>query len=1121
MKKPLLLVSLPLLLPPAALTAQPFSRDWENHRVLQINREPARAAFVPFAQRPGDRTISLDGLWRFRWTATPEERAPDFYRTDFDDSRWVDFPVPANWEVNGYGTPIYVSAGYPFRINPPFVTAEPQPAYTAYKERNPVGQYRRVFTLPETWARSGQTFVRFEGVMSAFYVWVNGERVGYSQGSMEPAGFNITSCIRPGENRIALEVYRYSDGSYLEDQDFWRFGGIHRSISLIHTPDVRIRDFTVRTLPGADHRTFTLQVDPLLSVYGNERGKGYRVRARLFSSLSFEEGRDKAVEEGRGEASAETILDPDHRAANMNEWYPQRGPRKMGRITVTAGQPRLWTAETPELYTLLLSLEDSAGMVVEQIIQRVGFRSVEVKDGRLLVNGRPIRFRGVNRHEHDPRTARVMSEERMIQDILLMKQANINAVRTSHYPNVSRWYELCDSLGLYVMDEADIEEHGLRGTLANAPDWHAAFMDRAVRMAERDKNHPSVVMWSMGNESGYGPNFAAISAWLKAFDPTRPVHYEGAQGTAGQPDPQTVDVISRFYTRVQQEYLNPGMEEEAGKERAENARWERLLSIARRTDDGRPVMAAEYAHCMGNALGNLGEYWDEIYSHPRMLGGFIWDWADQGIYKKEGEEGRMIVAYGGDFGDAPNLNAFCLNGVVMSDREVTPKYMEVKKVYAPVALRLEGNRLNVINRNHHTGMGQYRCYYQLTANGGHLHSGELALPGDGDHLSSGELALSGDGDHLSNGELILPEIAPGDSAWITLPAWGERPRGADVRLRVSIVLRDDCLWAKRGHEVAWEQFCLQAGSLTPQAVAPPFPPAQNAPSFSFSFGDSFGEGRGEAVASSSLSLRYGGLEMLAKPEDIPDQPWVQAFRAPTDNDKGFGNWLARDWKLHGLDRPEVTTRSVRYDSLPDGRVRVEILKTNRYERGHIDVGYIYTVAGTGEIDLEVTFTPQGELPRLPRLGIAFCLPAAYDNFTWYGRGPHENYPDRKTSAGVGRWSAKVSAQYTHYPRPQDSGNKEEVYYLTLTNAEGKGLRVDAVDRPFSASAIHYTAQDIDAASHDHLLKARPEVILSLDAAVMGLGNSSCGPGVLKKYAIFPPAQSASHTLKVRIRSVGW
>lgn len=1067
--------------------AQPFSRDWENHHILHINREPARAAFVPFTLRPGDCTISLDGTWRFRWTATPEERTPDFFRIDFDDSSWVDFPVPANWEVNGYGTPIYVSAGYPFKVNPPFVTDAPKASYTTFKERNPVGQYRRTFALSAAWEQKGQTFVRFEGVMSAFYIWVNGQRVGYSQGSMEASEFNITPYIQQGENQIALEVYRYSDGSYLEDQDFWRFGGIHRSISLVHTPDIRIRDFVVRTIPDADYNDFTLQIDPQLSVYRNERGEGYKVCAQLFDN----NGVEVTSESGTGFllANAEPILDLDHRAANMNEWYPQRGPRKMGRMTAKINAPRRWTAETPELYTLHLSLKDSTDAVVEQVIRRIGFRSVEIKNGQVLVNGQPVRFRGVNRHEHDPRTARVVSEKRMIQDILLMKQANMNAVRTSHYPNVSRWYELCDSLGLYVMDEANIEEHGLRGTLASTPDWHAAFMDRAIRMAERDKNHPSIVMWSMGNESGYGPNFAAISAWLKDFDPTRPIHYEGAQGVNGAPDPHTVDVISRFYTRVQQEYLNPGVAEGADEERAENARWERLLSIAQRTNDNRPVMTSEYAHAMGNALGNFKDYWDEIYSNPRMLGGFIWDWADQGIYK-EANNGRTMVAYGGDFGDVPNLKAFCFNGVVMSDREITPKYLEVKKVYAPVAFRLEGNQLKVLNRNHHTGMEQYRCQYNLTINGNRLRTGELTLP----------------------------QIAPGDSAMIALPIWGGYPHGTDVHLRVNVALRDDCLWAKRNHEVYAEQFMLQEGTL---------PKETNRYKIKLIASLSSKEGEADTIlvvknrlfaatwnmkSGDLLSLNYEGAEMLAYPDDISAQPWAQVFRAPTDNDKSFGNWLAKDWKQHEMDTPTVITQSVEYTRPADGTVRVHVHKTNKYKQGQVDVNYIYKVMETGEIDLAVTLTPQGELPELPRLGIAFCLPKAYDNFTWYGRGPQENYPDRKTSADMGRWNGKVSEQYTHYPRPQDSGNKEDVQYLTLTNSKGKGLRIDAIGTPFSASALHYTAQDIYAASHDYMLEARPEVILSLDTAVLGLGNSSCGPGVLKKYAI----EKKPHTLRIRI-----
>ena len=1071
-----------LLLPiqPSAQTVH----DWENHHVLQINREPARAAFTPFHAQKGDCSICLDGTWKFRWTPVPDERIVEFYQTDFNDKDWVGFPVPANWEVNGYGTPIYVSAGYPFKIDPPRVMGEPKVDYTTYKERNPVGQYRRSFQLPAGWEARGQTLLRFEGVMSAFYVWINGERVGYSQGSMEPSEFNITNYLHAGENQIALEVYRYSDGSYLEDQDFWRFGGIHRSIHLLHTPDIRIRDYAVRTLPvSTDYQDFILQIDPQFSVYRGMTGKG----TTLQGVLKDASGREIATLKG----DVEDILDLEHKAGRMNEWYPQRGPRKLGRMSATIKSPKRWTAETPYLYKLHLTLLTAEGEVIEQVEQSVGFRSVEIRNGQLLVNGAPVRFRGVNRHEHDPRTARVMSEERMLQDILLMKQAKINAVRTSHYPNVSRWYELCDSLGLYVMDEADIEEHGLRGTLASTPDWHAAFLDRAVRMAERDKNHPSIVMWSMGNESGYGPNFAAISAWLHDFDPTRPVHYEGAQGAGGESDPKTVDVISRFYTRVKQEYLNPGIAEGEDKERAENARWERLLEIAERTNDNRPVMTSEYAHSMGNALGNFKEYWDEIYSNPRMLGGFIWDWVDQGIYKTL-PDGRIMVAYGGDFGDKPNLKAFCFNGLLMSDRETTPKYWEVKKVYSPVELRVESGELRVTNRNHHTDLSQYRCLWTLSI----------------------------DGKQKDQGEITLPEVAPGESETIPLPVSiadmkASAKATSDLRLTISFILKRDALWAKAGHEVAWEQFCIQEGALLSSKLENRGRLKVRADEEHLSISGSGFSIQWEKNATGSLtSLTYHGKEMLAHPADFPLQPVTQAFRAPTDNDKSFGNWLAKDWSLHQMDNPRISLDSFKHEVREDGAVIVRVQTRNRYKEGMIVTKFLYTILSDGTIDLKTTFQPQGILPELPRLGIAFCLSSDYNTFIWQGRGPQDNYPDRKTSAAVGLWKGSVADQYVHYPRPQDSGNKEEVCRLMLTDRHGKGIRVDAVEDVFSASALHYTAQDLYKETHDCNLKPRPEVILSLDAAVLGLGNSSCGPGVLKKYTI----DKKEHTLHIRIAS---
>lgn len=1063
-------ISLFLLSAPAVsqvVKADNFSHDWENHHVLHINRLPARAAFVPYRQKVGDSSYSLNGEWKFRWTPVPDERVFDFYRTEFDDSGWEDFLVPSNWENRGYGTPIYVSAGYPFRIDPPRVMGTPKEDYTTYKERNPVGQYRRTFTLPAHWEGDGEVLLRFDGVMSAFYVWINGEKVGYSQGSMETSEFNVTRYLQKGQNQIALEVYRYSDGSYLEDQDFWRFGGIHRDITLIHTHKVAFRDYTVRTLPAKPgcYDDFILQVDPAFVVRQGELGVGYRAKAEL------KDMQGNVVEmtdlEGRQVSGLEVdvpeVLDLEHKASRMNLWYPQRGPRRMGRMQAIVKSPHRWTAETPNLYKLHLTLMNEKGEVVQQIEQRVGFRIVEIKNGQMLVNGAPIRFRGVNRHEHHPVNARVMDEQTMLQDILLMKQANINAVRTSHYPNVTRWYELCDSIGLYVMDEADIEEHGLRGTLASTPDWHAAFMDRAVRMAERDKNYASVVMWSMGNESGYGPNFAAISAWLHDFDPTRPVHYEGAQGVDGAPDPVTVDVISRFYTRLKQDYLNPGIPEGEDKERAENARWERLLEIAERDNDNRPVMTSEYAHSMGNALGNFQEYWNEIYSHPRMLGGFIWDWVDQGIYKQL-PDGRTMVAYGGDFGDKPNLKAFCFNGIVRSGRETTPKYWEVKQVYSPISLGfirgkvekevLKGSRLTVTNRHHHVGLENYRCLYTLLKNGRSARQGEI----------------------------ILPEVAPGQATDVALPDF-RIDTEADVRLHVRLVLRKDELWAKAGHEVAAFRFALNEAMMAMTDRRPLKPLA-------------IGE-----------SPRHDVLGMLSGLR-------MQAFRAPTDNDKSFGNWLAKDWKNHRLDAPVVRTIvPLRDTTRADGIPHQYKVEKYCYEKGAIVVTTDYLTYTDGTVDIEQNYRFEGELPELPRLGLNFMLGKQYGNISWYGRGPIESYPDRKEATYIGRWESTLEEQYTPYPRPQDGGNHEEVTDVRLTDHRGHGIRISAIDTPFSFSALPYTAEDLAGATHDCELVPRKQVVVSIDAAVLGLGNSSCGPGVLKKYAI---EKKKEHRLRVRI-----
>ncbi len=1055
--------------------------DWEDQQVLAINREPARNSFLPCGERAGDRTLSLNGRWKFAWSASPEQRDPHFFENGFDDRQWATIPVPSNWEMEGYGTPIYISAGFPFHIDPPRVTGERGKGATVdTREKNAVGQYRRTFTLPEAWA-GREIFLRFDGVMSAFYVWVNGQRVGYSQGSMEQSEFDITPWVERGENRIAVEVYRFCDGSYLEDQDFWRMSGIYRDVTLYCTEAIRIADLGIRTLLDSDYRDATLEIAPKLAVYGQQRGEGYRVTARLLDP----EGRVVADSLSQ---EAEPLLDLDHRAANMNSRYPQRGYAPFAWMSARIANPRKWSAETPWLYTLQVALTDPDGTVVERVEQAVGFRSVEVRDGRLLVNGQPVRLRGVNRHEHSPWTGRVMSEELMVQDILLMKRANINAVRTCHYPDTPRWYELCDRYGLYVMDEANIEEHGLRGTLASDPAWAAAFLDRTIRMAVRDRNHPCIICWSLGNESGYGPNFAATSAWLREFDPTRPIHYEGAQGDAERLDPAAVDFISRFYPRTQDEYLNPNIAEDAAVERAENARWERLLSIARDPRDTRPVVTSEYAHAMGNAMGNLREYWEEIYSHPRMLGGFIWDWVDQSLLHTR-PDGTVEERYGGDFGDKPNSKAFCLNGVIFSNRSTTPKYEEVKRVYQPVKIEWEagGQVLRLTNRNHHVDLSDL---YDVT------------------------WEVVGRTKSSRPQPLVLPRIAPGETGEVTLPL----PDNANGRLHISCRLRSGWPFCTElhGEELAAADFTVGNGDYTPQIV----PSGRG--TLHCEERDSVLHLSGRNF-SQQWNLRTGelagwsakGCAVLAKQ---PAAPSFQAFRAPTDNDKGFGGWLARDWQNDRLDSLTAVETQTAWSQPTAASAVIEIRHRYASRNGQFTVTTRAVVQADGTVDAQIRIRPEGGLPELPRLGIALTLAEGFEAIEWYGHGPHENYADRLTASPVGWWRSTVTEQYTPYPVPQECGHKEGVRTVVLRNPQRRiGLTVETAesDRPFSMSALHFSAGDLHRATHRHQLAARAETILSIDAAHMGLGNSSCGPGVLKKYAV---DKTKEHTLHLRLKA---
>ncbi len=1077
----------------ALLRAEP--PEWENEQINQINREPARATFVPFADvataRVGDIAaspyalkLSSETAWKFNWVPRPEERPKEFYREDFDDAAWKSFPVPANWEVNGYGTPVYASSGYIFKIDPPRVTSEPPKDYSTYIERNAVGSYRRTFEVPAGWT-GRRVYVQFGGVQSAFYVWVNGVRVGYSEGSMSGGEFDITAQVRPGKNQIAVEVYRFCDGSYLEDQDMWRFGGIHRDIWLYSTPQARIRDFFVRTDLDTDYRDATLRIEPKLAAADGSALNGWTVQAELF------------------DASGQPVLPPErHNAAEIYnrdfkpdilvDRTPQRGARKFGWLELHVPHPAKWTAETPALYRLVLTLRDDKDAIVEATGCDVGFRKIEIRDGRLLVNGAAVKLRGVNRHELDPDRAHAVTYERMVQDITLMKQANINAVRTCHYPNDPRWLELCDRYGLYVIDEADLETHGTRGFLASDPRWSGAYLDRAVRLAERDKNHPCVTFWSLGNESGYGPNFAAMSAWLHDYDPTRPVHYEGAQGT---PDPATVDVISRFYPRTMDKYLNPGVPEDSSTERPENARWERLVNLAS-DDDKRPVLASEYVHAMGNSIGNLAEHWEEIYWHPRLLGGFIWEWADQGL-RKRAADGTLFMAYGGDFGDKPNLGVFAIKGVVTADRGIYPKYWEVKKVYQPVLI--EGRelspkevRVRITNRNFHANLRDFAGRWTITCDGAKIASGNL--------------------DPL--------DLAPGGVVEVKLPVKLTETAG-DQFLRVSFTLREKTVWAPAGHEIAWQQFALEnrhppiAKTETPSGELKLTEDGDRVTISGKAITAVFSRAAGTLV-----SLNYGYGELLAPADDTPAGPILQGWQAPTDNDRGFGKWLAREWTQAGVDRLQRKVSSLTATQPAPNTVRIETQATSSALRGALAQKAVWTIRGDGTIRLESDFTPSGELPPLARIGVVLRVAPGLERYRWYGRGPHENYSDRKTAADMGIWSSTVAEQYTAYVKPQENGNHEDIRWLALTGADDRGLVIVSAGDPIAASALHFSATDLAAVKHAYELKPRTDTVLSLDAKHSGLGNGSCGPGVLLRYAvtiqpyhlavIFAPCASASN-----------
>jgi beta-galactosidase/beta-glucuronidase len=1004
---------------------------------------------------------SLSGEWAFHVAPAPARAPQDFYEESFDVSGWETVSVPGNWQLQGYDKPIYVNIGYAFpqdgSARVPSSEAHRHPLPPIPEDDNPTGSYRRAFLIPEGWD-GRRVFISFEGVDSAFHLWVNGQEVGYSQGSRLPAEFDITDYVRPGrENTLAVRVYRYSDGSYLEDQDFWRLSGIYRDVRLWSAPPVHVRDVFVQTELDEDYVNAVLKVRALVLNRSQANVKDCALAVVL------------ADGEGNAVVDASAPVEALSRGGEMSV-----------DAALPVADPVKWSAEHPYLYTLLVTLSDGQGDVLQVERFRVGFRQIDVKDGQIHVNGVPVVLRGVNRHEHDPDTGHAVTVESMVEDILLMKRFNFNAVRTCHYPDDTRWYDLCDAYGLYVIDEANIETHGVVGKLTNDPDWAAAFMERGVRMVERDKNHPSVIMWSLGNESGSGPNHAALSGWIHEYDPTRPVHYEGATGWGGTyedpDDAQYVDVVSVMYPPLEIPVLSEGDSSVLD--------GRTIIDLAQMPGETRPLVMCEYAHAMGNSCGNLKEYWDAIAKYQRLQGGFIWDWVDQGIRQRTAE-GESWFAYGGDFGDAPNDGAFCLNGVVFADRRIQPAMWECKKVMQPVVVEaadlLEG-KVVVVNRHHFSDLSYLDVSWALAADGDVIQEGRLP-----------SLATPAGESEVVTVPVVPPVLEPGAEYWLNL----------------SFTLAEATPWAEAGHEVAWEQFKMpfDVPGAPAQDVTglPPLMVDESAARVEVTGADFqlvFDKTRGTIA-----SLRRNGGEL------IEQGPLVNAWRAPTDNDRGqpWSLQLADAWREAALDRLEQRVRDVSVRQSEPHLVQIgmqaSLWADDLGDRFACEVDY--EISSSGDVVVGIRITPAEDLPPLPRLGLQMVLSAGYETFSWYGRGPHESYVDRKCGAPIGVYSGTVDDQYVPYVVPQENGNKTDVRWAALTNGEGNGLFVAAMaeDRETPAtlevSVHHFRTEDLASAQHTHELQRRDGITLNLDCGQTGLGGASCGPPTLSKYMLMP------------------
>ncbi|HLN54779.1 MAG TPA: glycoside hydrolase family 2 TIM barrel-domain containing protein, partial [Bacteroidales bacterium] len=907
--------------------------------------------------------------------------------------------------------PVFTNIKHPFRADPPRVP----------EDYNPTGLYRRKFTIPENW-KGKQVFLHFAGVQSNATVYLNGKKVGYNEDSMTPAEYNITGMLRPGENLLAVQVMNWSDGSWLEDQDFWRLSGIYRDVFLFATPSQHIRDFQIITDLDDQYRNAGFSVKVSLKNYASAAAKNMTVNLTL------------------ADASSKTILE---RSLKVNGLAP--GKETVLKLDEQITDPLKWTAETPNLYTLTMELLGPGGEVSEVISTKTGFREVEIKNGQLLFNGKAIDIKGTNRHEFDMYRGRALTRESMIRDIVLMKRLNINAVRTCHYPNNPEWYSLCDEYGIYVMDEANIESHELWADrnyyIAEKPEWKAAWVDRGLSMANRDKNHPSIFCWSMGNETGWGANFDAMYKAIKTLDPTRPIHYE-SKTPAYSNVLSRYDIISTMYPTLND-----------------------IVSLMNQ-DPSRPVIICEYAHTMGNSLGNFKQYWDLYYKYPRLQGGFNWDWVDQGLRSRDyaGKEYWNIVNYI----DGANAN----DGLINPDRIPQPETNEFKKIIQNIHVKnLDGaGRLRINNLFFFSTLENLKMDWEIIRNGYPLQSGTI--------------------EKLN--------VNPRDSAELNIPL-NKDLLSQDGEYYLNLVFRtlNDSPYADKGYDVANEQFLLK------QTVAAVAETPVQGKAIAVTKGDTITLAGKDFVV--MVDRRNGAIiSYTFRGSHLVSDPLVPCFwRVPTDNDEGGGNsGFATRWRKAGLEKYNVKVKNLDIKPQQDGSVQMDVASDLAFREGRtMNIGSRYTFRTDGTIDFSMDVNLDGDFPPLARVGMQFSMPASYDYIKWYGRGPFESYQDRKESANVGVWSGAVYDQHFAYVMPQENGNKTDVRWLKITDNAGTGVKITGAPL-MEVNVQDYSQEALNTAKTGHSLFRGNRTYVHIDLKQMGLGgDDSWSPRVHEEYLL--------------------